>query len=128
MTMTDEHKEALALGRQESRKVATYLNVLQETRPKRGRKRTADGIEKRLGEIEVQLPKATLLKALGLIHEQKRLQAELASLNEKVDATEAQAEFVAVAKSYGERKGYDYDTWRQAGVPADVLKEAGISK
>lgn len=128
MTMTTEHKEALAAGRQQSRKVGAYLNVLQDTKPRRGRKRTADTIRARLTEIEAQLPEASLLKALGLMQEQKRLEIELNVIDEKVSATEAEEGFVEVAKDYADRKGITYDTWRQAGVPAEVLKRAGISK
>ncbi len=35
---------------------------------------------------------------------------------------------MANAKSYGERKGISYEAWRQLGVPAEVLKRAGITK
>ncbi|MDZ7734461.1 MAG: hypothetical protein U5R31_16560 [Acidimicrobiia bacterium] len=30
-------------------------------------------------------------------------------------------------RSTGESKGIDYKTWREAGVPAAVLKKAGIT-
>ena len=32
------------------------------------------------------------------------------------------------AKNYCERKGITYSTWREVGVPAEVLKKAGISR
>ena len=36
--------------------------------------------------------------------------------------------FIKVAKSYGQRKGIDYGTWREFGVSARVLKRAGIAR
>jgi hypothetical protein len=36
--------------------------------------------------------------------------------------------FVANAKPYGERRGISYQAWRQLGVPASVLRQAGISR
>jgi len=33
-----------------------------------------------------------------------------------------------VAKSYGDRKGISYGTWRTAGVSAAVLQKAGIAR
>ena len=41
---------------------------------------------------------------------------------------ELEAGFVAVAKLYSERKGLTYAAWREAGVDARVLKQAGISR
>ncbi len=46
--VTAEHKAAMAVGRNESRSVRLYLEALTANRPKRGRKRTAESIAKRL--------------------------------------------------------------------------------
>ena len=48
--MTDEHKAALAEGRNHARTVGQYLEALEANKPKRGRKRTADSVKKRLGD------------------------------------------------------------------------------
>ena len=42
--------------------------------------------------------------------------------------TALEAEFVKVAKSYGERTGVSYAAWRAVGVTPAVLKAAGISR
>jgi hypothetical protein len=34
--------------------------------------------------------------------------------------------FVEVAASFSQRRGIDYGTWREVGVPADVLRAAGL--
>lgn len=43
-------------------------------------------------------------------------------------ASEAQWEFSLVVKSYSDRRGISYAAWREVGVPAEVLKEAGIER
>jgi hypothetical protein len=44
------------------------------------------------------------------------------------DITALEAEFVKVAKSYSQRQGISYATWRDVGVEASVLKAAGIPR
>ena len=126
--MTDEHKQALAEGRTQGRAVRAYLEALESTKPKRGRKRTADSIKRRLDVIEAELEKSDPLKALNLRQERRNLYAELAGIDDKVDVTALEADFVTVAKSYGDRRGISYEVWRESGVPAEVLDKAGISR
>ena len=45
--MTDEHKAALAKGRNEGNAVRNYLEALRANKPKRGRKRTRESIAAR---------------------------------------------------------------------------------
>ncbi len=45
-----------------------------------------------------------------------------------VDLSALEADFVAAAKGYGERKGIGYAAWREVGVPDSVLRSAGISR
>ena len=125
--MTEEHKAALAEGRSQGRAVRSYLETLQANKPKRGRKRTPDSIKKRLEAISVELDTADPVKALGLRQERINLQRELDNLSATNDLAAAEEEFVAAAKSYGERKGITYSVWREAGVSPAVLKKAGIS-
>src|SRR5579862_6538618 len=83
-TMSAEHKQALAVGREESRAVRRYLEALEAHKPKRGRKRTAEGIEARLRQIDARLPNADALTRVHLVQERINLQAELASKGETV--------------------------------------------
>ena len=126
--MTDEHKKALAEGRTQGRAVRSYLDALETTKPKRGRKRTSDSIKKRLDAIEAELEHSDPLKALNLRQERRNLYAELAGIDEKVDLAAVEEGFIASAKAYGERRGISYEVWREAGVPSEVLKKAGISR
>src|SRR5215210_5349048 len=57
-TMSDEHKAALAEGRSQGRAVRRYLEALEANKPKRGRKRTPEGIQRRLAAIEERMASA----------------------------------------------------------------------
>jgi len=128
-TMSDEHKAALAAGRQSGRAVRSYLDALEEFRPKRGRKRTPDSIRKRLDTVTDAIPTAAPLERLSLIQERIDLTAELETLEgagPDLDALEA--DFVTHAAAYSDRKGISYAAWRELGVTPAVLKKAGITR
>ncbi len=126
--MTDEHKEALAAGRNQSRAVKAYLAALKNNKPKRGRKRTAETITNRLAAIAEELPTADALQEVLLLQEQVNLEKELQAMDNAVDLTELEAQFIAVALGYSTSKGIDYATWRKVGVSADTLAKAGIKR
>ena len=126
--MSNEHKEALALGREQGRAVRRYLEALELHKPKRGRKRTAESVQKQLETIETKLPGADPLARVQLIQQRIDLQAELASKGATVDLTALESDFVKAARSYGQRKGISYAAWREAGVDAAILKKAGIAR
>src|SRR5579875_3801318 len=126
--MSVEHKKALAIGREESRAVRRYLEAIEAHKPKRGRKRTSEGIESRLRQIEDKLPNADPLTRVHLVQERINLQNELATKEEAVDLGALEKDFIAAAKGYGERKGITYAAWRAAGVDANVLRKAGIPR
>ena len=118
----------MAVGRAESRSVSNYLEALTANKPKRGRKRTAESITNRLAVIEDELVEADMLARVNLIQERMDLEHELATMEEKVDISEFEAEFVKVAKSYSDRRGISYAAWREAGIDAAILKKAGVSR
>ena len=128
--MSDEHKAKLAAGREQGSAVRRYLDALEANRPKRGRKRTPDSIKKRLESIESKMSSGNSLARLQMLQERSDLQEELKSLENgtEVDLSELEADFVKAAAEYGRRKAISYSTWRTAGVPAPVLKKAGIAR
>lgn len=126
--LTDSHKAALAEGRSQGRAVRRYLEALETTKPKRGRKRTPDSIRKRLERIDTEIGEADPLKRLQLVQERIDLTDELAQSDSPIDLSELEADFVASAKAYSERKGISYTAWRELGVPATTLKAAGIGR
>jgi Skp family chaperone for outer membrane proteins len=127
-TMSSDHKAALAQGREEGRAVRRYLEALEAHKPKRGRKRTPESIQKRLADIEKRIGTADPLTRLQLTQERMNLQTELETKSQTVDLSSLEKEFVKAAKTYGQRKGISYAAWRSAGVDAAVLKKAGISR
>ena len=126
--MSAQHKAALAKGREEGLAVRRYLEALESSRPKRGRKRTPASIHKKLAAIDVQLAESDPLSRLHLLQQKKDLLDEQARTGEGQDLSELEKQFIKVAKSYGERKGISYGTWRAAGVTAPILQKAGIPR
>ena len=126
--MSETHKQALALGRDQGRIVRHYLEAIEAHKPKRGRKRTPETMQKRLDDIEKRLPTVDPLTRLQLVQERLNLQRELSTTAETVDLSGLEAEFIGVAADYGARKGISYAAWREAGVDPAVLKKAGIGR
>lgn len=128
--MSNEHKVAMETGRAEGRIVRDYLEALRANKPRRGRKRTAESITKRLAAIADELLSASAIEELKLVQERRDLEAELATLGngDGTDLAELEARFIGVAKAYADRKGISYASWREVGVPAAVLSKAGITR
>jgi hypothetical protein len=126
--MSDEHKAALAEGREQGRAVRRYLEALDANKPRRGRKRSPESVKKRLATIESEIDTADPLRRVHLVQERSDLQAELETSEPKVDMDALEKGFVEAAAPYSERKGITYATWREVGVPAGVLSRAGISR
>jgi ribosomal protein L17 len=81
-----------------------------------------------LAAIENQLANADALTKLHLLQEQKDLTDERLRVAKVKDLSALEKQFIKVAEAYGKRKGISYGTWRAAGVSANVLQAAGISR
>jgi hypothetical protein len=126
--MSQAHKDALAVGREEGRAVRRYLEAMEAHKPKRGRKRNPDTIEKRLQQIEEKIESADALTKVHLVQERLNLTSELANKDAAVDLVALEEGFIKAAKNYSERKGITYAAWREAGIDASVLRKAGIRR
>ncbi|MDA8277620.1 MAG: hypothetical protein M0Z45_05450 [Actinomycetota bacterium] len=115
-----------ASARAQSKVIKDYLEALERNKPRRGRKRTRETVEKQLALVESQLIDADPLDRLHLIQKRIDLETELVNLKNKVDIGELETRFVAAAKEYSERKGISYDAWHALGIPNEVLEKAGI--
>jgi hypothetical protein len=125
MAMSKEHKEALARGRLEARSIKAYLTALEARKP--GRPVTRESLEQRLARVNGKLGSETdPLKRLDLLQSKVDIEHTLGSAEKGANLDELSAGFVTHAKSYSERKGISYTTWRQFGVPAELLRKAGI--
>jgi hypothetical protein len=124
-TMTEEHKQALAEGRRQGKAVRDYLAALEaESHKPRGRKPTQDPSEIQ-AQIDVEPDPS---KRLDLIQKRLDIEERLAAESESADLDALEKDFVAAVKPYAERKGISYSALREAGVPAAVLKDAGIAR
>ena len=126
--MTEEHKAANARARAENKAVSAYLEALESNRPRPGRRRTAESMQKRVEAIGEALETATPIRRVQLVQERIDLERALSAPSETVDISAIEDGFVDVAVSYSGRKGITYSAWREVGVPAAVLKRAGISR
>ena len=126
--MSDEHKAALAKGREQGRAVREYLAALNEEK-KPGRKVDADTLAEKISQVQEQIAtEPDPAKRLDLIQKRLDLEAQQVAASEQVDLEAREKEFVKAAKEYSERKGITYSAWREAGVPAATLKAAGIPR
>jgi hypothetical protein len=126
--MSDEHKAALAEGREQGRAVRRYLEALEAHRPRRGRKRTPESMAEQLQQVEERLANADPLKRLQLYQQKLDLETALAANDAKVDLETLEKEFIGAAGPYSARKGISYLAWREMGVPTQVLAKAGITR
>ncbi|MGA8039285.1 MAG: hypothetical protein WCA93_04180 [Acidimicrobiia bacterium] len=125
--MSAEHKEALAKGRTEARAIKSYLKALDSRKP--GRPVTKESLESRLTRIASKLDaEDDPLKRVELTQSKLDIEDALENLEDGANIEELAGEFATHAKSYSERKGITYTAWRQVGVPAQVLRKAGIAE
>ena len=124
--MSSAHKAALANGRAEGKVIREYLEILEAIKPRRGRKRTPDSINRRLKAIAKEHESADALTKVRLVQERMNLQRELSTMKDKSQVADAENKFVKVAKRFSTRNDISYDAWREMGVPATVLARSGL--
>jgi len=81
----------------------------------------------RVSELPDEIAQAKPLKRVHLIQELMDLEAELAKEEETVDISGIESDFISIASEYSDRKGISYAAGREVGVPASVLKAAGVA-
>jgi hypothetical protein len=124
--MDKAHKESLAAGRKEGRMIREYLELVEKTRPRRGRQRTKDSISRRLTKIEWELVDVDPISKVRLIQERINLKFELADKDSVENQAELEKQFIKIALQYTERHRISYAAWREFGVDPDVLARAKI--
>lgn len=125
MAMSQEHKDALALGRQEARAIKAYLSAISDRKP--GRPVTKETLKKRLENMNARIEASDdPLRTVDLVQRRLDIEKALSETGPEYDLQSLEAGFVEYAKAYSERKGISYTAWREVGVPAAVLKSADI--
>ena len=126
--MTDEHKAALAKGREQGRAVREYLAALEMDR-KPGRRMDRPTIEGRIADVQSRVDaEPDPAKRVELIQKRLDLEERLVSLQDEPDLEALESAFVDAAADYSERRGISYSAWREAGVPAAALKRGGVKR
>ena len=109
--------------------VRRYLSALDARKPGRSTARTAESVAHRMHQIDTLLLSADPVQRLHLTQERIDLHAESLRLQGVAgggDFDALEKAFVRVAKAYGDRHDVTYSAWRQVGVDAGVLTQAGI--
>lgn len=104
---------------------------LQSVRDSEGARRlNPDVLQKRLARVEAHLaasPSNPTVE-LALLERRRKLQRDIATTSAADTSAELTNDFIAVAERFGRRHGIVWAVWRQVGVPAGVLRSAGISR
>ena len=110
--------------------IREYLKALEQNAPRRGRKRTPDGIRHQLASVAAEMEGATVTRQLDMVQQRIDLETELEALEQagSIDLSALEANFVDHAAAYGGRRGISYAAWREVGVSAATLKAAGIRR
>jgi len=127
--LSASHKRALAEGRTMSATVDRYLSAVN-TPKRRGRKVSKAALQQRLVDARAKAKSATGVDRVLAAQEVRDLQTRIAAVDASSggDVKSLEAAFVKIAKRFGENRGIGYGAWRDAGVPAPVLKRAGIAR
>lgn len=126
--MTEAHKKALAKGRAQARAVKEYL-AARETESKRGPKMTPEKLRDRIKSTrEAIANEDDPARRVELIQQRINDEERLDSLEDQPDMEALEAAFVDAAAEYSDRKGITYSAWRELGVPAAVLRKAGVPR
>jgi hypothetical protein len=127
--LSASHKRALAEGRTMSAVVDRYLSAVN-TPKRRGRKVSKAALVQRLADATAKAKSATGVEKVLAAQEVRDLEVRIANMETAAggDVKSLESAFVKIAKRFGENRGIGYGAWRDAGVPAVVLKKAGVAR
>lgn len=122
---TKERVRRAAVHRAQTATVRNYLARLN---------REHDGptlaqLRAQLAQVTTAIEKASSLRRLELHPRAAELHSRI-KFAESIERRDQAAEdaFVAIAADYSERNGITWRSWRAEGVPADVLRRAGVEQ
>jgi hypothetical protein len=110
--------------RAETAAVAAYLTALRAPKvPARSRA----NLEKRRAQIEEWIAEeSSPIREVELIQRRLDIDAQLAQIDQAARLRELEEAFVKVAASWAKRSGISAAALREVGVPASVLRRAGL--
>jgi len=84
-------------------------------------------LEKRRAQIEQWIAdEPSPIREVELVQQRLDIDAQLAQIDQAARLPELEARFVKVAASWAKRSGISVAALREVGVPARVLKRAGL--
>jgi hypothetical protein len=110
--------------RAETNAVAAYLTALRAPKvPARSRA----NVEKRRAQIEQWIAEeSSPIREVELIQRRLDIDAQLAQIDKAARLPELEEAFIKVAASWAKRTGIGAAALREVGVPASVLRRAGL--
>jgi len=124
--MSDEHREAMRSGRDQTRAVRAYLEALEVSRPRRGPRPDPTKMRTRIAAIGTELAAVGPLERVALHQERIDLERQLETIEQRDRLDGLERDFVAAVGEYSRRHGISADAWLAVGVPRDALKRAGV--
>ena len=107
--------------------IGRYLDLVALPKKPRGR-RTPEYLQKRVTQLNELLASGDYggVARVEMIQERMECERDLAHATDTSELEEAEKGFIEHAAPWAQRKGISRRALREAGVPASVLKEAGI--
>jgi hypothetical protein len=113
--------------RAETNAVAAYLTALKGPRPSGSSKAKREGLMRRRAQVEQWISEErSPIREVELIQSRLDIDAQLAQLDAADRLPELEKASVKVAKSWCGRSGVSAAALREVGVPASVLRRAGL--
>ena len=129
---SDEHKTEIRTAIAQRGAVNRYLKSLEQIKSVRSNILSEERLQAKLAQAEEDMASASsVMDKLQAVQNRKDILAKIKQTqnasNITSEAEEAEAGFIQHAAGYAERKGISYKAWREVGVSAAALKQAGIS-
>jgi hypothetical protein len=123
----DERSAERSVRRAETNAVAAYLTALKGPRPSGSSKAKREGLIRRRAQVEQWISEErSPIREVELIQSRLDIDAQLAQLDQAARLPELEEAFVKVAATWAKRTGVSAAALREVGVPASVLRRAGL--
>lgn len=128
ITLSNERKEAMAIGRAQTQIVRDYIGAIarQEASKNRGRLNPEKLKGRILEAAQLFQTETDPIRKLDLLKKQREWTEKLQQWRDTEITPELEQAFIDVAADYADRNGYSYTDFRALGVTAAVLRQAGI--
>ena len=117
-------KSVLSESMEQSHAVRAYLSAW-DSQTSRSRQ-SPDEMRASVARLKDKIAEATPILKIQMIQKRRDIEIRLETFESVPDITDVGSRFVEVVKAYSEGKGIDYETWREYGIPASVLKQGGM--